>query len=358
MYKILLKKLLFITISLLFLPFPGWSQISNPDGDLQPPGNSMIWAQTLEGGHFNEFWNYHFYLDEGIKVHITFSAANFGSLKDPVTGVRVSVYNHEGELYQLSREYPLKYLVQDEGSYMFRLREDREIYFEGRLPDSHRVVINTSKDGVDYDIDLRLKDIQPGFIWGDGLFTIGREKVGMVTHIPYAKVSGTVTINNIRKNVKGTAYMDHSWQDQTTTHLMHSGYKFISHNSRDEWDHLYFMLPNDTRDDSTIGYRLVKSGGKVNVQGIERMEELSRQRAFGSTIPRIIEASLDDGTTVRISRTADQEKFTVLGELSWFARRAARTFLGGEVIDFRGEATLMVPGKRPRSGNYSYFIVD
>lgn len=357
MYKQIFKIYLFI-LPAIFEPHAVIAQVSNPTGELQAVDEDLVWAQTLEGSHFNEFWNYQFYLEDGLKVHITFSAANFGSMKEPVTGVRMSVYNHNGELFQLSREYPIHYLIQDRVNHLFKLREDRELYFEGRLPDYHRIVINTTKDGVDYDIDLRLKDIQSGLIWGDGFFSIGNEKVGMATHIPYARAEGTVTINNNRKRVKGTAYMDHTWQNQTTTRLMHSGYRFVYHEDRNNWDLIYFMLPDESRDNSTIGYRVTKTDGKVNLLGVESMNVLSDKQTFGETIPRIIEATLDDGSTIRLSRTADQEKFTVLGELSWIARRAARTFLGGEVIDFRGEATLMESSKRPKNGEYNYFFVD
>lgn len=347
-----------ILLLTLLLPFAGISQISNPNGELNTLDSDMIWAQTLEGSHFNEFWNYQFYFENGMKVHITFSAANFGSMKDPVTGVRVSVFNHNDELYQLSREYPLPRLVQDKDKYLFQLREDRDLYFEGKLPEQHRVVINTSKDGVDYDIDLRLSDIQRGYKLGDGMYRIDGEQVGIVTHIPYAKARGHVTINGEQERVSGTAYMDHTWQNETTTRLMHSGYRMIYHSSKNDWDLLYVMLPNDGRDNSTIGHRITRMDGETTHATVKNLEVITSQRAFGSTIPRIIDMNLSNNSSIRISRTSDDERFTVLGELSWIARRAARTFLGGEVIDYRGEATLMESSKRPKQGEYNFFFVD
>lgn len=352
------RLLILILSAFLLLPLTGTAQISNPDQELNSLESDMIWAQTLEGSHFNEFWNYQFYFNDGMKVHITFSAANFGSLKDPVTGVRVSVFNHDGELYQLSREYPLHHLIQDKEKNLFKLREDRELYFEGKLPERHRVVIKTSKDGVDYDIDLQLNNIQSGFKLGDGMYQIGGERVGIVTHIPYAKASGHVTINGNRKQVNGTAYMDHTWQNQTTTRLMHSGYRMIVHSDRNNWDLLYMMRPDESSNNATIGHRVFNSDGKLTYATVESMEVVSSQRAFGTSIPRIINVNLGDDSSIRLSRTQDDERFTVLGELSWIARRAARTFLGGEVIDYRGEATLMQTSKRPKHGEYNFFFVD
>ena len=39
-----------------------------------------------------------------------------------------------------------------------------------------------------------------------------------------------------------------------------------------------------------------------------------------------------------------------------FARRAARSFLGGEVVDFRGEVYCRIEGEfTPKTGEYNYF---
>lgn len=334
------------------------AQISNPENKITSLDPDMIWAQTLDGNHFNEFWNYQLYFDDGMKLHITFSAANFGNLKDPVTGVRLSVFNHGDNTYQLSREYPLPRLVQDKENYRFQLRDDRDLFFEGKLPDSHRVVIKTSKDGVDYHIDLKLNDIEKGFKLGDGMYKIGGEEVGIITHIPYAKASGHVTINGDRKRVNGSAYMDHTWQNRTTTQLMHSGYRFVYHQDSDNWDILYTMLPDDSKSDAMIGHRITREDGEKRYSGVNGIEVVSSKKAFGSTIPRIIDFELENESSVRLSRNEDQERFTVLGELGWVARRAARTFLGGEVIDYRGEAVLMESSKRPKHGEYNFFFVD
>gem|GEM_PF-504888 len=357
----MLKSIFRILTAALFLIFfyqTAVCQISNPSGDIKKAPDQLIWAQTLEGSYFNEFWNYQFYFDNGMKAHIVFSVANFGSLKSPVSGVRVSVYDHNGELYQLSREYPIERLVQDKDNHRFQLHPEREVFFEGKLPHQHRIVINTSKDGVHYDIDLSLKNISQAVMLGDGIFNVDSEKIGIVAHIPFAEAAGHVSINNNKKRVTGTAYMDHTFQNQTTTRLMHSGYRFVNHLDQENWDILYFMLPKNSTNNRTIGYRVVKSGNNVSMTGVKRIEQLHRGRAFNTSVPRIVELRLEDDSTLRISRTEDQEKFSILSELGWLARRAARSFLGGEVIDFRGEATLQESSHRPKPGDYNFFLVD
>lgn len=352
-------KLSLLSLALLFLYQTSISaQISNPNANIEKTSDNDIWAKTLEGNHYNEFWNYQFYLNDGLTIHITYSVANFGSFKSPVSGVQVSVYNFDGNLYQAPREYPISYLIQDRKTHTFRLREGRNIYFRGKLPQQHEVRVNFSKDDVTYDIDLRLNNIHEGLKWGDGLFQVGREEVGIITHIPYAGVQGKVAINDHEKKVQGTAYMDHTYQNQTTTRLVHSGYRFVHHADKENWDLLYFMLPEHSNNNKTIGYRLVKENGDISVNGIENIDRLTTGDALGIDIARILDLNLENSEEIRISRTADFERFSVLGGLGWLAKRAAKSFLGGEVVNVRGEAILMETGNRPKNGYYNFFKID
>lgn len=334
------------------------SQVSNPNGVLQATADNDIWPQTMTGNQFNEFWNYQFYLNEDITVHITFSLADFGSLKSAVSGVQVSVYNLDGKLYQISREYDINDLVLDRERFMFRNRMEREVFFEGKLPENHRVRVLTTKNDITYDIDLSLSNIQEGFKWDDGKFRIGNEQVSMITHIPYSQASGYIEVNGVRKSVNGTAYMDHTFQNQTTTHLMSSGYRYVYHNSPDEWDTIYFMLPNQSNEDKTIGYRVHKNNGKINLQGVDQIIHADVSQIFGENVAQVIEIKFSDGKSTQILRTENHEKFSVLGELGGLSRSIARRFLGGEVIHFRGEATLLEPAKRRKDGYYNFFIID
>lgn len=335
-----------------------FAQIANPVGELRSLTADDIWAQTLEGSYFNEFWNYQFYFDNGITVHAIYSTANFGSLKSPVTGVRLSVYYPDGSTYQLSREYPVERLIQDRDNYRFQLHPERDVFFEGKLPERHRIVINTLKDGVSYDVDLHLSNIQSGKKWSNGRYQIHDEQVGIYTHIPFAEVRGHVTINDNRQVVSGTAYMDHTFQNQTTTRLMNSGYRFVHHQDSDNWDIIYTMLPSkNNRDDRTIGFRLSKEGGTITHSGIHTILQFHRGTAFGDRLPRIIEFENNKNEVYRLSRSEDQEKFSVLEELNWIARRAARSFLGGEVVDYRGTAVLLETAHRPKEGHFNFFLI-
>lgn len=353
-----LRKALLITTLLFFIFDFAQAQITNPNEQLGSVHSDEIWPQTLNGNFFNEFWNYQFYFDNGMKVHVTFSVADFGTLKAPVSGVRLSVFDTNGDVHQLSREYDLNLLLQDKENHRLQLNPNRELYFEGKLPDEHRVIINTIKDGVTYDIALSLRNIKPSIKFGNGEFMVHNETVGIITHIPYARVRGHVAVAGDRHEVSGTGYMDHTFQNQTTTKLMDSGFRFVNHTDSENWDLLYFMSPQKNNSHHTIGYRLLSEEGNVSVKGINKINNIHIGRAFDTEIPRIIELQLTNESTVRVSRTKDQEKFSILSELGWVARRAAKSFLGGEVIDFRGEATLQETSHRPKEGNYSFFLVD
>ncbi len=350
--------ILFVSIITLLSVNHLYSQVSNPTGNLQPTADDDIWVQTLTGSHFNEFWNYQFYLNNEITVHVTFSVANFGSLKSAVSGVQVSVHNLNGQLYQLSREYDIEHLVQDRERYMFRNRMEREIFFEGKLPKEHRVRIQTTKDNISYDIDFRLFNIEPGFKWGNGKFQIGNEEVGIITHIPYAQVRGSLSVDGVRKSVQGTAYMDHTFQNRTTTQLMDSGYRYVNHSGPKDWDLIYFMLPKNSVNQNTIGYRVHNNNGRKRLQGIDRISNLQKVSLFGENVAQNIELTFNDGQNIQILTTENHEKFSVLSELGRLARSVARRFLGGEVIHFRGEAVLLEPANRSKDGYYNFFIIE
>lgn len=353
-----LFRLLFLSVLFLTISFSSNAQVTNPEGGFKQPAEESIWAQTLTGNHYNEFWNYQFYFDNGIKMHVIFSAADFGGLKSAVSGIRISIFYPDGKTYQVAREYPIERLVQDRENHRFQLHPEREIYFEGKLPDEHLLVVNTAKGGVDYDFRLQFHNIKPGLQWGDGQFSIQNEKIGIITHIPYADVHGYVRVNDNRQEVHGTAYMDHTFQNQTTTKLMHSGYRFVHHRNSQNWDLVYTLRPSNNREMRAIGYYLKSRQGKIRLYGAEQAILHNVERLRSTNIAGRVQLRFENGSELEITRAHDQESYPLLGELGWLARRAAKTFLGGEVIDFRGEGVLTMGDQSPIHGEYNFFVID
>ena len=105
------KSQLAISAVFLFLVSLIWAndivaQTFNPFGPMQRASSESVLPQSVGQKGFNEFWNYHVYLDQDIRIHITFSAVDFGSLKSPVSGLRMSIQNFDGKTWHVSREYP------------------------------------------------------------------------------------------------------------------------------------------------------------------------------------------------------------------------------------------------------------
>ncbi len=335
----------------------GQDRVEHPEGELQPTSADDIWPQTMSGSNYNEFWTYHFYLENELEITLIFSIANFGSLKSPVSGARASILGFGGDDYQVLREYPLDRLVTDKDRYQMKLRRDRDIWIEGKLPDKHSVHFVTTKDGVSYDIRLEMKNIQQGYKWGNGIFSVDGSRVGIVTHIPYADVSGTVKINDREKKVSGSAYMDHIFQDKITTRLFSDGFRFVYHNGPDNWEAGHF-LGRDRRDErNIIGYTLVRNNNNTSLKKPRRLIRSDSERVFGHDLPKKLEIEFTDGSKRSVERVRDRERFEMLQELGRLARRVARGYLRGEVIEFRGEARF-VNNSSDVPVRYNYFIVD
>jgi hypothetical protein len=333
-----------------------YSQTFNPFGPMQHASAESILPQSVGQKGFNEFWNYHVYLDQDIRVHITFSAVDFGSLKSPVSGLRMSIQNFDGKTWQVSREYPIDLLTVHKDQYKVMMHPERELYFEGKLPEKHRVVVFLIKDDVEYRVELDFTQIEPSLIWGDGKYGIKDTGINIITHIPYSRVRGFIEINGKRVNVSGTAYMDHSWQYESSIKLVHSAYKFVSHKDRDNWEIIYMVLPQARGEYPTIGHRISSHEGSIRHHGINRIESHEDGKIDGKGVFKSLELNLGSETVV-LRRTVDREVHTTFGELSWIARRGIRTLLGGEIIDYRGKGELRVNGTR-HQGEYSFLVID
>jgi hypothetical protein len=345
-----------VLIGLFVITTQATSQSYNPFGPLQHARAAVMLPQSLSASGFNEFWNYHIYLDQDIRVHITFSVVDFGSLKAPVSGMRMSIQNVQGKTWQVSREYPIELLTVDKSTHRVQMHPERELYFEGALPDRHRVVVFLVKEGVSYRVELDFTQIQPALVWGDGKYGIRNTGINIVTHIPYARVRGFIKINDKRVDVSGTAYMDHSWQYESSVRMIHSAYKFVHHKDADNWEIVYMVLPQARNDLQTIGHRISSHDGSVRHHGINRILRSTDGIIDGKKVFKSIQVSAGPEDVV-LTRIRDREVHPTFGELNWLARRGIRAYLGGEVIDFRGRGELVVDGEK-FPGEYSFLVID
>lgn len=323
-----------------------------PDSNLRQTGWQDMLPHTLQGSHYNEFWSYHFFLQDELQLHLTFSLANFGSLKSPVSGAKLLVSNFNGQNYNIAREYPLEYFTVDEEQQKIRLREDRDIYLSGELPHEHHVYLRTSKDDISYLVDLDFHDINHGYTLGDGTFRLGDDDMGIFIHIPRASVSGVVAINDDTLQVSGTAYMDHSYQSDLASKVVNMGFRHISH-ADDGFQAGYYLIPNSRSGDEVVGFSLTRKNSPLTLEVPSRLTILDSDRIGGKSVPRHIEIIYESGNRSLISREFDFQHVSFLEELGGIRRRLVRSFLGGEVIEYVG--TGKKDGTTPI--NYNFFMV-
>lgn len=347
----------FLVSVMLFLLLPV-SVYAFQEPQLNQSRADQIFPHTLSGSTFNELWTYQFFLDDDIEITIVFSVAAFGSLKSPVSGARLSVVGLGPKTYQVLREYPLERLVVNRETHTVRLHQNRELYFEGKLPEKHFVKFTTTKDDVRYDIQLRLSEIHTGYTFGDGSFQLDGSTIGMITHIPYARVEGFVSVDGIEKNVRGTAYMDHSFQDRLVTKLLSDGYRYVFHGDRNNWEVGQFISSNSKDDTNIVGYALQKSEGKAFIKLPERLHRTNFQSIDGHSIPRTVRIEFSGGASSTLNRQSYREKFPLFQELGRFARRAAKTFMGGEVVEFRGKSDLYRSSQGTDEAFFYFFLID
>lgn len=343
---------LFATLTLLIISVPG---VAQSDTEINTPEVEDIWAKTLEGSSFSEFWNYQIYLDNGMSLYIIFSVSD---LRSSVSGIRVSMYNLDGQNYEINREYPLENLAQDEEEYKFDInpRQDN-IWFKGKLPDSHEIYINTDKSGDRFKINLQFEDIQKGIKYGDGFYEVDGKRMGVITHIPFARVTGYAGIDDNVKEVKGTAYMDHTYQYGNPGKLLQSGYRFVQHDSEKDWELTYFLDPQSSGRPGLLGYHLSNDDGNVSANSVQLEEGVTDYNSRNNEFPDEFTVNLKDGRTITYLHQNEIDRRSVFADLNWIARNFARRLIGGEYYDHRGVGKIKIDEGPYMQGYFNYFIV-
>jgi hypothetical protein len=331
------------------------AQVTTPSGDLRPMEIENLYPNKLSSNFANEFWTYYFLLNDDIQLNIVFSTAGFGRFKSPVGGARLTMSNFNGKEYNVSREAPLGDLEFRKEDFFFRPHKRMEMWFEGDLRrGSHRVRYNTTKDNITYDVDIELTQMSDGLQWGDGIFRMDGERIGIVMAIPKARARGTITINGVKKQVSGTAYMDHTWQTNISSRIFSNGYKYLIHDSG-SWESGYFVTPGKSTSSHVVGYGIrYENGKKPILLKPELITVDSSSRIRGVTLPSRLGIYFQENGHINLRRVQDNAKYSFLGELSGIQHRVARTFLGGELHEFQGN----VATNDNRRGFYNFFVVD
>jgi hypothetical protein len=342
-------------LTLLAAALPLWSRsaepIRNPAGDLRNATVADLKPHASSSKTYNEFWTYQFFLDGDIQVVLNFSRVNLGSFKSPVCGADLTILGFKGNNYSVAREYEKKNFAFSESDEQLRVHE--KIWFEGKLPETHRVHFATRKNDVDYYLDLDFSDILPGKVWGDGMFRFGNsDAVGIFIHIPDAKVSGRLAVNKDTLSVKGGGYMDHTFQTDLAPELVEAGYRYVSRGGPLETG--YVMDPVGRFERQPVGYGLRQSGSELVLLKPVALKVVSASRALGARVPTRLEIHYRDGSKTVLNRSEDRLQQSTLHEFSGFTKLAIKRFMGGEILTYKGLGNLN--GSQPMA--YNYFTVD
>jgi len=322
--------------------------VEYPRGDLRTTTVDDV-RPNLDVKH--EMWSYRFMLDGGVQVYIDFRRADLGTFKGKVLGADLSVVGFKGEEYAVVREYPEENLTFDEGT--GRLNVHPRIWFEGKLPEAHRVRYETRKKGVSYYADLTFSQIEPGCAWGDGIFRFGdQEMMGFVIPLPHARVTGKIAINSDTMEVSGTGYMDHVFQSDRASNLVDSGYRVVSHDRG--WEVGMFFRPTNSYDASVVGYGAFNMGAGLALFRPTGMSFVRVDRLEGEDVPSQILLIDGEGRQRVIERSRNLQRLSLLREVGGIKKFIARQIAGGDVIIYRGVGTIDV--NRPMA--YDFFIVD
>jgi hypothetical protein len=316
------------------LPADAAENIKPPVGELRSAVPADLKPHSSSSKTYNEFWTYHFFLEGNIQAVLNFSRVNLGSFKSPVCGADLTLMGVKGKNYTVAREYEKKNFVFTDSNQQLRVHE--KIWFEGKLPESHRVRFATTKKSVDYFLDLTFTDILPGKVWGDGMFRFGSsDAVGIFIHIPSANVSGRLAINGDTLQVKGTAYMDHTFQTDLAPSLVGAGFRYVTQGGG-PLEVGYFMDPVSKFHRQPIGYGLRQTEGGLTLLKASTMKVAANSKAMGVRIPSVLEIHFQDGGKTVLNRSQDRLQQSTLHEFSGFTKMAIKNFMGGEILTFKG----------------------
>jgi hypothetical protein len=333
------------------LTVPAAEQIQKPAGELRNSVLADLRPHASSSKTYNEFWTYHFFLEGSIQVVLNFSRVNLGSFKAPVCGADLTVMGFKGKQFSVAREYEKKNFEFADSSQLLRVHE--KIWFSGKLPETHHVHFATSKKDVGYYLDLDFSDILPGKVWGDGMFKFGgSDAVGIFIHIPGAKVTGKLAINQDTLEVKGRAYMDHTYQTDLAPALVGAGFRYVTQSGTQESG--YLLAPVGRFDPQPVGYGLRFAGGSCTLLKPGSLKVAASAKAMGARIPTLLEIQYQDGSKALLQRGEDRLQQSTLHEFSGFAKMAIKSFMGGEILTFKGLGTLN--GSQPMA--YNYFSVE
>ena len=315
--------------------------VTVPTGQGRVPTAADFGPHNVGGTGYSEAWSYQFFFDDGSEARFEMSRAKIGSIVGDVSGAYLALVGIGGENHDVRKQYQYADLRYDAGSGRLAIKESAVV--DGALPAQHRIRFGAGKNGRNYELDLRFSDIVPGVVWGDGVFGIGDEQIGLFVHIPRARVEGTIAVDGVETVVKGTAFMDHSYQTDFAPKMARAAYRVV-HHEKNGAEGGVFVVPQENEGGAVVGYGFETKGRTTRLLKPTELQVMSEAKVGGAPMPRQFVVRYEKGDPLIVNRDGQRHTSNALSELGGLQRRLARGFLGGEVV------TVLATGRLNRGG--------
>ncbi len=333
------RAILFISLLLASSSGVFGQTIQLPEGDFRDVSPEDFVARNHPSKFYSEFYTYQIQLTNGVQILYTFSISDVGSFRQRVTAAKMAVRWIDGQDYIVNKEYPIEKFINKADSAVIRLHPERSYWAKGRLDREHTLSFKTTKNGVAYDIRLRIYDMATGKIWGDGTYLLNGDKFGLSILIPHGKVKGYVSINGERIEAEGTAMMDHIYQTNLPTRLIGKSFRIKSGDSYNGYVFNFFTT-GDGQETTPFGYGIRYEQGKAKKITPKAFRFTESKKTHGVDLESHFVIRTDDSDEIEVIVTEHYNSYSILDEIGGLKKFIARKILRGEVVEMNGIATV------------------
>ena len=317
---------------LLFPAFNWAADIVPPSFNARLLQANDFYKHTETSEDFNETWSYSLFFNNGTKAYI-----NFASLTIPSQGRKIgcdlSFYSPKWKNPSVGRQYPPERLIVQKEKKRMTIKEE---YFMENLPGKgHRVFFSADKGGRFF-VDITFTSAVPGIVPGNAIWKVGNQQMVQFIHIPYGKVTGRIGFNEDTIAVSGYGYMDHIFQSASSIDLVDRSLSFSMPYS----DSMYAGRVSLSKNGFPLGYGVFIQKGKSEIiipkQVLENGKPYSGESFPKKELVLTWNSSIPE---LKIDVSKVQQKFSILNNFDgWFAKKAAKMLMGGEVWFYRGRS--------------------
>lgn len=346
-------KSLFLSIIILITSTSIFGQrIERPNGAFRDIKPEDFLAKNMPSKYYNELYTYQINLENGVQIIYTFSINDFGSLKDRVTGGKLSVRWTDGKDYVVNKEYPIDKFINEADSNKIILHPERNYWAIGSFDDEHVLNFKTKKDGISYDMRIVLYDIKKGKMYGDGIYKYKDTQFGISLLIPDAKVKGYISINDEKITAKGSAVMDLMFQNNLATEFMKKSYRVKTGDTNNGF-FFHFVTVENNDHSYPIGYGVQYTNGVEQMLTPSKIISRDTKKSHGVMLDTILDIKPYQTENLTIKITDHYNSYSILDELGGLKKMFAKRYIGGEVVEMNGVATV-----NGTPAYFNYLVID